>query len=492
MKRRVLSFTIALALCLNLCPVWAFAAGEETEDGLCPHHPPHTDECGYDPENPDASCTFDCQLCPAEDLTDGLPDSVLEDDSEQVQDQPDETGLAALSGSSTDSNWNLTEDATLNKTYEVTAPWTLNTKTYTLTGNGSPAIQVTETGELYLEGTVISPNGVGVEVQTGGVLSITDSGTFIKSRSYAVDIASGAEARLSGGKYETLGGEGKTAIRTADGDLAALLEPGCAYFDDNGNLLLPNDAAEARIIVIKQCSDHSGKVYTHTSGTTEHAWACPYCGAEETEPCTFTFDEEGNGTCDFCGNSAAIRIDESDLADLVYDGSIKPEEVEITVTLGDGSGKELVKGTDYKVDYEPRKDAGEIKVTVTGITFNGTFIKTYTVEQDQPGIKWDASTAELDYNSERTSIEDELPHISINIKAPSDADLRSQLKYSYRKAETTEEFTDGLPINAGKYEVKAYILESQNYEAAETNPNLILTINKIPALVTPPAPTKPT
>ena len=492
MKRRVLSFTIALALCLNLCPVWAFAAGEETEDGLCPHHPPHTDECGYDPENPDASCTFDCQLCPAEDLTDGLPDSVLEDDSEQVQDQPDETGLAALSGSSTDSNWNLTEDATLNKTYEVTAPWTINTKTYTLTGNGSPAIQVTETGELYLEGTVISPNGVGVEVQTGGVLSITDSGTFIKSRSYAVDIASGAEARLSGGKYETLGGEGKTAIRTADGDLAALLEPGCAYFDDNGNLLLPNDAAEARIIVIKQCSDHSGKVYTHTSGTTEHAWACPYCGAEETEPCTFTFDEEGNGTCDFCGNSAAIRIDESDLADLVYDGSIKPEEVEITVTLGDGSGKELVKNTDYKVDYEPRKDAGEIKVTVTGITFNGTFIKTYTVEQDQPGIKWDASTAELDYNSERTSIEDELPHISINIKAPSDADLRSQLKYSYRKAETTEEFTDGLPINAGKYEVKAYILESQNYEAAETNPNLILTINKIPALVTPPAPTKPT
>ena len=47
MKRRVLSFIIALALCLNLFPVGAFAAGVGADEGLCPHHPAHTDACGY-------------------------------------------------------------------------------------------------------------------------------------------------------------------------------------------------------------------------------------------------------------------------------------------------------------------------------------------------------------------------------------------------------------------------------------------------------------
>ena len=45
MKRRILSITTALALCLSLCPTWAFAA--ETDPALCPHHPAHTGECGY-------------------------------------------------------------------------------------------------------------------------------------------------------------------------------------------------------------------------------------------------------------------------------------------------------------------------------------------------------------------------------------------------------------------------------------------------------------
>ena len=45
MKRRILSIITALALCLSLCPTWAFAA--EADPALCPHHPAHTGECGY-------------------------------------------------------------------------------------------------------------------------------------------------------------------------------------------------------------------------------------------------------------------------------------------------------------------------------------------------------------------------------------------------------------------------------------------------------------
>lgn len=57
MKRRVLSSIIALALCLNLFPVGAFAADGGTDDGLCPHHPAHTDACGYAPPVLEQKCT---------------------------------------------------------------------------------------------------------------------------------------------------------------------------------------------------------------------------------------------------------------------------------------------------------------------------------------------------------------------------------------------------------------------------------------------------
>ena len=43
--KRFFSILTALALCLNLCPTWAFAA--EPDPALCPHHWEHTGECGY-------------------------------------------------------------------------------------------------------------------------------------------------------------------------------------------------------------------------------------------------------------------------------------------------------------------------------------------------------------------------------------------------------------------------------------------------------------
>ena len=46
MKRRILSIITALALCLGLCPGWAFAAEGEPDAGLCAHHREHIG-CGY-------------------------------------------------------------------------------------------------------------------------------------------------------------------------------------------------------------------------------------------------------------------------------------------------------------------------------------------------------------------------------------------------------------------------------------------------------------
>ncbi len=142
MKRRILSIITALALCLSLCPAWAFAA--ESDPALCKHHPAHTEDCGYiapsegqpcghehtdecytlgalpdtdsgddyeigaDTENlldcqhthdsecgyaqadPGQPCGYECRICPIEDLIAALPDKVTEDNADEVRAQLDE------------------------------------------------------------------------------------------------------------------------------------------------------------------------------------------------------------------------------------------------------------------------------------------------------------------------------------------------------------------------------------------------------------------
>lgn len=552
MKRRVLSFLLTLALCLNLCPVGALAADAGTEVGLCPHHPAHTDECGYAmpvPEqecthshdescntdgaacthehddtcgyaagDPGAPCAFVCRICPIEDLLGALPDSLSEDNSEQVQDQLSEIfalyeeltedeqaqvdlssclalleqidGLgAAVLDNGNDGDYIMTRDMSQATPYQVVKPKQFDTKGFTWrgtgTGDNSSAIQVTGTGVLDLmgsRGSVISDKGVGVEVQTGGSLNVKGPSLTIQGKSsYALYIASGAKVQLYAGTYIGLG----AAIYTEDDDFAALLAPGYAYCGEDGQIL-PSTMKNVSMVIIQQCTKHAKGSYTHDAGTTTHTWTCDYCGTKGSEKCTFNFDENGTGTCELCNSKLTITVDETGLADLVYDGTLKPgSPPPITVTLTDGSNKELVKDTDYEVIYEPRTDVGEITVTVTGKTFNGTFTKTYQVKQDEPGIEWDATTKELDYDDQRTTVEEELPHITITIKAPNNEDLHPYLQYAYRKTGETE-FTPGLPLDAGTYEIKAYLEESQNYTAAETDPLLTLTINKIPAVITAP------
>ena len=589
MKRRVLSFIIALALCLNLFPVGAFAAGVGADEGLCPHHPAHTDACGYvlpvleqecthshddgcytaetdcihehtaecwpdsadaagadEPDlcahvctqdsgcvtqmlscqhehdeacgyaegNPGAPCTFVCPICPIEDLIDKLPRSISAHNAEQVQAQIGEIydlydaltgdeqqqvdlspcvalldqidGMASAVQSdetelppalAMDGDWNRAEP------YSFKRPQRFITYSFTLTVTDTSAIQVTGTGKLYLlgSGKVISKKGAGIEVQTGGFLSIAENVT-IEGGTYALDIASGAEVHLSAGTYT-----GKIfAIRTEDGDFDALLEPGYTWVDAEGNRIQPENA---KTVTVGQCTDHSNKSYVHDAGTTTHKWTCNACKKEESEPCTFEFQQDGTGTC-VCGNGVEIVVDEDDLRDLIYDGTLKPADVKITVTLTDGSNTVLVKDSDYKVIYDPRVDAGEIVVTVTGITFNGTFTKTYTVSQDRPALEWNTTAkpvpVEVDYDGQPVEAGD-LPPVNINIKAPED--LHEFLQYSHKKPGDAD-YTDGLPTNAGTYDVIVSLPEMQNFEAAVSDP-ITLTIRKISPIVTAPAATTP-
>ncbi|MCI8537818.1 MAG: hypothetical protein HFF18_04030 [Oscillospiraceae bacterium] len=480
----------------------------------------HDDTCGYAAGNPGAPCTFACPICPIEDLISKLPRSVSEHNAEEVQaqineiyalygglssaeqqqvdlspcaallDQLDGLSSAVLSDGSASvlEDYRLPEDRELTVPFVVNRPMNVITDGHTMTGRKSSVIQITGTGQLYLigGGTVVSKRGAGVEVQSGGFLSITESNPTIKGSTYALDIASGAEIHLASGTYS-----GSTAaIRTEDGDFDALLDPGYTYLDADGNRILPADMAAAKLVTVGACTDHSDKSYTHDAGATTHTWTCTACEITGSEMCTFDFKQDGTGTC-VCGNGIKVEVDERDLAGLVYDGSIKPADVSITVTLTDGSDKVLVKDSDYKVTYEPRKDAGEITVTVTGITFNGTFIKIYTVSQDQPALEWDTATkpvpVEVDYDGQPVEAGD-LPPVKINILSTED-NLEEYLQYSYKK-QGDAGYTDGLPTNAGTYDVIVSLPEMQNFEAADSAP-ITLIIHKISPIATEPAAIKP-
>ncbi|MEH2932772.1 hypothetical protein VSQ48_23340 [Candidatus Ventrimonas sp. KK005] len=67
--------------------------------GICKHHQEHDDACGYQPESEDSEgspCTYECRICPIEDLIAALPDEVTPDNSEDVRARLDE--ILALFG----------------------------------------------------------------------------------------------------------------------------------------------------------------------------------------------------------------------------------------------------------------------------------------------------------------------------------------------------------------------------------------------------------
>lgn len=63
------------------------------DSGLCDHHKEHDGDCGYSPASEDGEgspCTYQCRICPIEDLIAALPDEVTEDNAETVQAQLEE------------------------------------------------------------------------------------------------------------------------------------------------------------------------------------------------------------------------------------------------------------------------------------------------------------------------------------------------------------------------------------------------------------------
>ena len=138
-----------------------------------------------------------------------------------------------------------------------------------------------------------------------------------------------------------------------------------------------------------------------------------------------------------------------------------------------------------------------VTVTVEGITYNGTFTENYEFTKDElekPVLEWDITSnpvpVELNYNGSPVE-KDDLPPVIINIQTSAGVDLHDQLRYSHRAQGSGDAYTDGLPTNAGTYDVVVTLPEGADYQAASSEP-ITLIINKIDPIVTPPVAAKPT
>ena len=233
---------------------------KQPEDtGICKHHQEHDDACGYQPESEDSEgspCTYECRICPIEDLIAALPDKVTEDNAEDVRGQIDK--ILALFGELTEDEQ---EQIDLSRCYELQGaldeandPTPLSTgdvdlySTYTVTFTEAECSGGCQGHKITQSYTQIEGAKILVE---SGTHNITFSG--LNLRSAAVGIMPGGTMNLtlvgtnkivgSGrGFYVPVGATlviteqstGSLDISLTNSTTAAGI--GGAYYDPNGNV----------------------------------------------------------------------------------------------------------------------------------------------------------------------------------------------------------------------------------------------------------------
>ena len=417
--------------------------------------------------------------------------------------------MRALAAYDVNKTFTLTENMTDSVTYDVAIPLLFDARGYSYTISGHTAVSVKSTGRLYLTtGRIESTGGAGIEVQTGGRLYADKPDMTVVGTTYGLDIFSGAAAELSGGTFTG----GTAAIRAEDyrALLASTGDTHYAYFDEGGNPIPLFDAngdaipstkmTVEKTVAVKECTDH---VYSYkaNTGAPTHDGTCMYCGAKIGPlPCTFDFDESGYGKCTAeCGHTLSIDIT-INRNDLTYNGENRPPEngvaVEVTLYNGTDSSETLIRDTDYVVEYTPRVNADEtVTVTVADITYRWdyqnyrwAYQKPFRIIRDTPAITWKSgSSVEKNYNADKAVLlseikSDLLSKVVITGSAGKSLtdELKHFLEFSYKKTGANDDsYTEGLPADAGTYQIIAGLPLQPNYDKAVSSDPITLTIRKI-------------
>ena len=130
--------------------------------------------------------------------------------------------------------------------------------------------------------------------------------------------------------------------------------------------------------------------------------------------------------------------------------------------------KKTENGTWENITQAPT-DAGTYKASLTVDIIEKTISVEYTIEKAAPVITWDSTTASTNYTGS------EAVFTAPVITLANGETFNGTISYSY----TGTSSGNGLPTNAGTYEITASIDTYGNYNAATSSNTLELTINKV-------------
>ena len=186
-----------------------------------------------------------------------------------------------------------------------------------------------------------------------------------------------------------------------------------------------------------------------------------------------TFSEETKEWSVSGSVAQAVTVDQTAFT---YNGTAQAP----AVTKAELYGKELIDGTDYTVSYtkdgdavEETVNAGKYRMIVSG---QGSYTDTYEIEYEiaaaTPVLAWEQTAEQVEYSGKAVAL-----NTKVNVTLANEEAFSGTVTYAYR-AEGAEQFTDGLPVEMGTYEVKAFVAAAGNYTAAETEQVLNLTVGK--------------
>ena len=322
-------------------------------------------------------------------------------------------------------------------------------------------------GNVVLSGTHDIPAGHSLHIPAGASLSgctLTGGGSYttgnITSDMISADVSdlrpSAADQSEAVKARAALTGKAVICGQTFTADVSGWTLDVAKKSDSEYTITYSKDGTSvSKTVTLVDCV-HRYEGYTHIPGTTTHAQTCTLCGAQSVpQKCDFT-----QGAC-VCGAKLAVTLPD-DLA-LTYNG--KEQKPGVTVTV---NGQTLAAANNYTVTYDNNIDAGDTaKVTVTGTAFEGTVELPFSIGKATPTIAWEPSYQVLTYTGQPADIK---PVITLVNGETYDGPIYY----------TWPGFTNQLvlPTDAGFNGITASIPAKGNYTAAETEPVLILQINK--------------
>lgn len=173
----------------------------------------------------------------------------------------------------------------------------------------------------------------------------------------------------------------------------------------------------------------------------------------------------------------SLGLKESNSNSIIYSGeAIEAAIKENTIAGAKVSEITYQKYNETSGNYEeitrPPVDVGiyRAKVTVGDDNNKETAILRYTIERATPSITLPDEI--LTYTGK--TAEYGISEVKLSGNESYNKETDGEIKYSYREDGSEKEFTDGLPVNAGTYEVKAAIAAFSNYNEASVTAKLVI------------------